>query len=110
MLALHDPSERLMNLVNYGCLNLSHCDRPKLFFLQSVLASFLHRCYEWPKWCSFVLNALHDKLLLTMTYLVAPLHSCVDSLNMNIRCRHKEGVTLRPQYLCGFYIEGVVIM
>ena len=30
---------------------------------------------------------------------MAPLHSLVDGLSIKNRCRQKEGVTLRPQYL-----------
>ena len=63
---------------------------------KSIFASFLYHYYEWPKWCSFVLNDACDSPLLTMTYSTAPLHSLVDGLRMKLRCHQKKGVTLRP--------------
>ena len=60
---------------------------------------FLHSNYEWPKWCYSVLYAAYDYSLLSITYLMALLHSLVDGLEMKNRCRQKEGVTLRHCYL-----------
>ena len=36
---------------------------------------------------------------------MAPLHSLVDNVRMNIRCRQKEGVTLRHSYLSAFFLS-----
>ena len=50
--------------------------------------------------CYFVLNVVSNQSLLTMTYLMPPLHSLVDNLRMRNRCRQKEGVTLSLNFVC----------
>ena len=71
---------------------------------KSALVSFLHRYYEWPKWCYFILNVANDLSISTMAYLMAPLHSLVDGLRIKNRCHQKEGDALRPRYLNLLYV------
>lgn len=64
-----------------------------------ICAVFLHRYYEWLKWCYFLPNATYNQLVLTIAYLIAPLHSLVDGSRILNRRHLKKGVTLRPRYL-----------
>ena len=76
----------------------SHYDWPQLvLFLKHscILLTLLLR----PKWCYLILSTTYDRMILTKTYSMAPVHSLVDDLRIKNRCHQKESDALRPQYL-----------